>query len=152
MTVHKLWHRLCLVILPGGMSLALHWENCISISFQIEWDMIVVTVFLSIFNQMEVHLVQNWKENCHHDHIPFYVKGNGNIVFSVLVHSGEVFIGSRYSRLHWGHSMMMMMIIRGSPLCPSVPYGCDVWGGTLIWHSGCWETPVPRDWWYNYSV
>ena len=26
-----------------------HWENNISISFQIEWDMIVVTVFLSIF-------------------------------------------------------------------------------------------------------
>ena len=22
-------------------------------------------------------------ENCHHDHIPFNVKGNGNIVFSV---------------------------------------------------------------------
>ena len=31
----------------------------------------------------EFHLVQNWKENCHHDHIPFNVKGNGNIVFSV---------------------------------------------------------------------
>ena len=29
------------------------------------------------------HLVQNRKENCHHDHIPFKVKGNGNIVFSV---------------------------------------------------------------------
>ena len=25
------------------------------------------------------------KENCHHDHIPFTVKGNGNIVFSVYV-------------------------------------------------------------------
>ena len=42
----------------------------ISISFQIEWDMIVVTVFLSILNQMDFHLVQNRKENCHHDHIP----------------------------------------------------------------------------------
>ena len=30
----------------------------------IEWDMIVVTVFLSILNQMEFNLVQNWKENC----------------------------------------------------------------------------------------
>ena len=28
-------------------------------------------------------LVQNRKENCHHDHIPFNVKGNRNIVFSV---------------------------------------------------------------------
>ena len=44
--------------------------------------MIVVTVFLSILNQMELHLVQNRKENCYHDHIPFNVKGIGNIVFS----------------------------------------------------------------------
>ena len=49
----------------------------------IEWDMIVVTVFLSILNQMEFNLVQNRKENCNHDHIPFNLKGNGNIVFSV---------------------------------------------------------------------
>ena len=34
-------------------------------------------------NQMEYHLVQNLKENCHHDHIPFNLKGNGIIVFSV---------------------------------------------------------------------
>ena len=45
--------------------------------------MIVMPVFLSILNQMEIHLVQNRKENCHHDHIPFNVKGNGNIFFSV---------------------------------------------------------------------
>ena len=25
---------------------------------------------------------ENRKENCHHDHIPFNLKGNGNIVFS----------------------------------------------------------------------
>ena len=61
----------------------LHWENYVSNSFQIEWDMIVVTVFLSILNQMEFHLVQNRTENCHHDDIPFIVKGNGTIVFSV---------------------------------------------------------------------
>ena len=52
-----------------------HWENYVSISFHIEWDMIVVTVFVSILNQMEFHLVQ--------DHIPFNFEGNGNIVFSV---------------------------------------------------------------------
>ena len=34
-------------------------------------------------NQMEFHLVQNRKENCNHDHIPFNVKGIGSIVFSV---------------------------------------------------------------------
>ena len=60
-----------------------HWENCVSISFHIEWDMIVVTVFLPILNQMLFHLVQNLKENCHHDHILFNVKGKGNIVFSM---------------------------------------------------------------------
>ena len=26
-----------------------------------------------------------WLKNCHHDHIPFNVKGEGNIVFSVYV-------------------------------------------------------------------
>ena len=45
--------------------------------------MIVVTVFLSIWNQMDFHLVQNVKENRHHDHIPFNLKGNENLVFSV---------------------------------------------------------------------
>ena len=58
-----------------------HWENDISISFHIEWDMIVVTVFLSILNQMEIYLVQSRKGNCHHNHIPFNVKGNENIIF-----------------------------------------------------------------------
>ena len=29
-----------------------HWKNYISISFQIEWDMIVMTIFLSFLNQM----------------------------------------------------------------------------------------------------
>ena len=44
-------------------------------------------------NQMQFHLIQitvvipfgseNRRENCHHDHISFNVKGNRNIVFSV---------------------------------------------------------------------
>ena len=38
---------------------------------------------------MEFHLVSNQKENCHHDHILFNVKGNGNIVFSVQEDHGE---------------------------------------------------------------
>ena len=41
------------------------------------------TVFLSILNQMEIYLVQNWKENCPHDHIPCNLKGNKITVFSV---------------------------------------------------------------------
>ena len=31
------------------LALFLNWENYVSISFHIEWDMVVVTVFLSIF-------------------------------------------------------------------------------------------------------
>ena len=57
-------------------------EKTISISFHIEWDMIVVTIFISILNRMDLHLVQNRKENCHHDHILFNVKGNGNSFLS----------------------------------------------------------------------
>ena len=39
-------------------------------------------------NQMDFHLVQNRKENSHHNRIPFKVKGNANIVFSVHDHNG----------------------------------------------------------------
>ena len=40
--------------------------------------MIVVTVFLSLSNQMEFHLVKNRAENSHHDHISFNLKGKRN--------------------------------------------------------------------------
>ena len=60
-----------------------HWENFISISFHIEWNMIVVTVFLLVLSQMEFHFVQNRNENCHHDHISFNVKRNEDIAFSM---------------------------------------------------------------------
>ena len=50
-------------------------ENNISISFHSEWDMIVVTVFEPNGNSI-------WFKNCHHDHIPFTVKGNGILVFT----------------------------------------------------------------------
>ena len=59
----------------------LYWENYVSI--HIEWDMIVVTVFLSILNHMKIHLVQNRKDNCHNDHIPFNLKGNRILFLSV---------------------------------------------------------------------
>ena len=66
-----------------------HWENYFSISFHIEWDLIVVTVFFSILNQMEFHSVQNRKENSHHDHIPFNLNGNRMRVFSVQRKQGN---------------------------------------------------------------
>ena len=66
----------------------MHWENYISIFFHSERDMIVVTVFdpngISIWKKSEwnfhgIYIISHslWKENCHHDHIPFTVKGNG---------------------------------------------------------------------------
>ena len=84
------------LILLEQHTLFVRWQNYISISFHIEWDLIVVTVFLPILNQMEFHLVQNRKENCHHDHIPFNVKRNGNIVFSVNTVAG---LCALYTRL-----------------------------------------------------
>ena len=30
---------------------------------------------------------ENQKENCHHDHIPFNLKGKGNVVLSVQRHT-----------------------------------------------------------------
>ena len=63
------------VVVVAG-SLHLHWEKYISISFHSECDMIVVTDFEPNENSI-------WFKNCYQDHIPFTVKGNGNIVFSV---------------------------------------------------------------------
>ena len=103
------------------------WENYFSISFQIEWDMIEVTVFLSILNQMELHLGQNREENCHHDHIPINVKGNGILVCSV-------------QRIHMG---VMVALISSVPYYGNVrgPSG----GGGIsrvpsIWSPWCRET------------
>ena len=45
-------------------------------------------------NQMEHHLVQNRKENYHHDHIPFNLKGNENIFFGV--ETGDTSVGLSY--------------------------------------------------------
>ena len=52
--------------------------------------MIVETVFLSIWNQIMFYLAQNRKVNCHHDHIPFNLKGNIILVFSVCVHCANM--------------------------------------------------------------
>ena len=47
--------------------------------------MIVVTVFLSILNRIEIYSVQNQKENGHHDHIPLNLKVKGNIFCGVYM-------------------------------------------------------------------
>ena len=66
----------------SAFSVKLIWENEYYIFFQIESDTIVVTVSLSILNQIEFHLVQNQNENCYHDRISFNLKGYVSIVFS----------------------------------------------------------------------
>ena len=53
--------------------------------------MIVVTVFFLITDQKEFHLVNNQREHCHYDHIPFNLKGISNLHLSVP--------GSNYLRL-----------------------------------------------------
>ena len=45
----------------------------------------MVTVLLSILNQMKFDLVHNLKYNCHHDHIPFSLKEKGNLLSVVRV-------------------------------------------------------------------
>ena len=80
------------------LCVGVHWENYISISFHSEWDMIVVTVFEPNWNSI-------WFKNCHHDYIPFTVKGNGNIVFSVYMIFTPVFyanMGKKFAtNMHW---------------------------------------------------
>ena len=49
--------------------------------FGIQRNVIVVTVFLSTLIQMELHSAQNWKENCHHDHIPFNFERKWKSIF-----------------------------------------------------------------------
>ena len=46
----------------------------ISDSFQIEGNVVVVTVLIWIMNQMEFRSVDNQKENCHHDHIDILIQ------------------------------------------------------------------------------
>ena len=49
-------------------------RESISESIHTEKNMIIVTVFLSIMNQMEFRFGHNQKENCKYDHIPFNSK------------------------------------------------------------------------------
>ena len=57
------------------MYIYLHSENEISVSFQIEMNMIVVTVFLLIMNPTDFRLVHKQKEYSDYDHIHLNFKG-----------------------------------------------------------------------------
>ena len=39
-------------------------------------------------DSFEPNGISIWFKNCYHDYIPFTVKENGNIVFSVWTHAG----------------------------------------------------------------
>ena len=65
----------------------LHSEEYIFISFQIEWNIIVITVFFLILIQMEFHLVQMQKENYHYDHIPLHFKEYRNLSYIPLLYT-----------------------------------------------------------------
>ena len=104
--------------------------------------MIVVTVFLSILNQMEFHLVQNHKENCHHDHIPLNVKGNRNIVFSVWLeklHWSDVQLFERISR----HNERLVEGLLDTPRA-SQRYGIESLPQLLEHHSAMASRPISR--------
>ena len=64
--------------------------------------MIVVTVFEPNGNSI-------WLKNCHHDHIPFTVKGIGNIVFSVytIITHNAVFSDGPYNN----YTMQFMVMV-----------------------------------------
>ena len=98
--------------------------------------MIVETVFLSILKQMEFHLVQNWKENCHHDHIPFNLKGNGNLFLRaefLLITAPEVFCprqGRRFPFLFVSFSIFASFTIRRNSIVLTIL----IFGAKRIWN------------------
>ena len=96
----------------------MHWENSYSIFFQIEWDMVVVTVFLSILNKMDFHLVQNPKENCPHDLIPCNSKGNGIQVFSACNSGNAKGEKLEIFSLNCRIVLQKKKVCDGRPLCP----------------------------------
>ena len=84
--LQRKYHALCACFLkpPWLVTLIPHSQISIYISFQIEWNMIVVADFLWILNQIEFQLVQDRKTNCHYYNILFNLKGNGNFVYLIL--------------------------------------------------------------------
>ena len=62
-----------------------HWESYISICFQIEWDLIVVTQFSSRFSEPNRFPFGSKSKGIErkNDQISFNLKGNGMLVFSV---------------------------------------------------------------------
>ena len=92
--------------------------------------MIVVTDFLAILYQMELHLVQIRKKNCHDDHIPFNLKGNGNIVFSV---QAEKYIAISLAAVRETDVSQYQGGLIEAPLVPLEHCGSKASRGALNW-------------------
>ena len=60
--------------------------------FEVEWNLIELTVFISAMNQNKFWLVHNQKENCNYDHIPSCLKGISNLFFSVYTQKSKFWI------------------------------------------------------------
>ena len=97
-----------------------HSEKQVSNSFQIEGKMVMMTVLLLNMNPMEFNLVHNQNENCHHDHIPFNLKGIRNIFLWV----------QRVSRIFPSAVRKVTRILAKFRISSntSVPYCRSIWG------------------------
>ena len=73
---------------------------------------------------MELYLVQNRKESCHNDHIPFNFKGNGILVFSVYKTIPPWFLSSLLQKLHslQDRSVLLSLIIHTKTLLLTRPF------------------------------
>ena len=106
--------------------------------------------FFSILNQMQFHLVQNQKENCHHDLIPFNIKGNGNIVLSVQKLASLGIMGLLF--------IMPPNLFRPIHYCnmvPRTPIMGELWGASYYSYENRFLLPFKMNgiWsWWHFSL
>ena len=73
---------------------------------------------------------ENRNENCHHDHVPFNVEGNGNIVFSVcmldtllFLHTAQLLLAQINHEIYLGEKQVLFAEIKEDrALCQTI--GC----------------------------
>ena len=102
-------------------------KNYDSNSFQIAWNMIVETVFLSIMNQMEFHLVQKIERKT----VPTIISRSILKKWKYSFLSEEVDGGKKCSAVMFMPRFLEHGIMTALFLCP------PLWGGTYGSYSGC---------------
>ena len=121
--------------------------------------MIVLKVFLSILNQMDFHLDQNWNENCHHYHIPFNLKGNRILVFSVCAmflkwamceHSPPNSTPRRFQHYLLLTNLLYFLFIFYLSWCTLPNFSSVSSQGSLPFLS-CYQTTTPTAWYLIFS-